>query len=56
MTLPKGQIQTIFAPGTELDLYGLPLRINSLSITELPRMHLPRFALQGKCVARFALG
>ncbi len=41
LTLTKAQIQSIFAPGTELDLYGLPLRINSLSITELQRAIYP---------------
>ncbi|MEH2138585.1 hypothetical protein [Nostoc sp.] len=36
LRLPKAQIQSIFTPGAELDLYGIPLRINSLSIKELP--------------------
>ena len=36
-SLSKGQIQTLFAPGLELDLYGIGLRINSLNITELSR-------------------
>lgn len=34
--LSKSTIEGIFAPGLELDFYGLPLRINSLSISELP--------------------
>lgn len=40
-TLSKGFLQQIFAPGGELDLYGLPLRISSISITELPRSIYP---------------
>ncbi|MEW5856722.1 MAG: hypothetical protein AB1861_05005, partial [Cyanobacteriota bacterium] len=40
-TLPKSTLQEIFAPGGELDLYGIPLRINSASFTELPRAIYP---------------
>jgi hypothetical protein len=40
-TLSKSVLQSIFAPGGEFDLYGLPLRINSVSITELPRAIYP---------------
>ena len=40
-TLTKSQLQSVFTPGNELDLYGLPLRINSVSITELPRSIYP---------------
>jgi hypothetical protein len=52
MTLPKSVIQTIFAPGTELDLYGLPLRINSISVTELPRAIYP----DSRCNVSVSLG
>ncbi|MBD2492484.1 hypothetical protein [Aulosira sp. FACHB-615] len=37
----KSTLQNIFKPGTEIDLYGIPLRINSLNLTELPRAIYP---------------
>ncbi|MBD2364518.1 hypothetical protein H6G36_25650 [Anabaena minutissima FACHB-250] len=40
-TLRKAQLQAIFAPGSELDLSGIPLRINNANITELPRAIYP---------------
>ncbi|RCJ41925.1 hypothetical protein A6769_38540, partial [Nostoc punctiforme NIES-2108] len=52
LRLSKAQIQSIFAPGTELDLYGLPLRINSLNIKELPRSIYP----DGRCKISASLG
>lgn len=52
LTLSKSQIQSIFAPGTELDLYGLPLRINSISITELQRSIYP----DSRCRVSVSLG
>ncbi|MCC5618829.1 hypothetical protein LC605_27830 [Nostoc sp. CHAB 5836] len=52
MTLPKSLIQTIFAPGTEIDLYGLPLRINSLNIKEYPRSIYPN----SRCDVSVSLG
>ena len=52
LALSKGQIQSIFAPGTELDLYGLPLRINSISITELQRAIYP----DSRCRVSVSLG
>ncbi|ALF56246.1 hypothetical protein ACX27_04205 [Nostoc piscinale CENA21] len=39
--ISKSSLQNIFKPGTEIDLYGIPLRINSLSLTELPRAIYP---------------
>lgn len=50
--LNKAQIQAIFAPGLELDLYGIPLRINNLSITELPRAIYP----DSRCKVSASLG
>jgi hypothetical protein len=52
VALPKGVLQSIFAPGTEIDLYNVPLRINSLRITELPRSIYP----DGRCVVAASLG
>jgi hypothetical protein len=52
VALPKGVIQGILAPGTEIDLYNVPLRINSLRITELPRSIYP----DGRCIVTASLG
>ncbi|MEH1789670.1 MAG: hypothetical protein V7L23_29970 [Nostoc sp.] len=52
VALPKGVIQNILAPGTEIDLYNVPLRINSLKITELSRSVYP----DGRCNVSAALG
>lgn len=51
-TLSKGFLQTVFAPGTELDFYGLPLRINNNSITELARSIYPDM----RCKVSVSLG
>ncbi|MFN6560020.1 MAG: hypothetical protein RMY28_009450 [Nostoc sp. ChiSLP01] len=51
-TLPKSQLQAIFTPGGELELYGIPLRINSVSITELPRAIYP----DARCQLSVSLG
>ncbi len=37
----KSFLQAALTPGLEVDIYGIPLRINSLSITELPRAIYP---------------
>ncbi|MBN3946743.1 MAG: hypothetical protein HWQ38_09700 [Nostoc sp. NMS7] len=52
VVLPKGIIQNILAPGTEIDIYNVPLRINSLRITELPRSIYP----DGRCIVTASLG
>lgn len=41
IALEKRYIQQILAPGQEVEIYGLPLRIESLSITEIPRAIAP---------------
>lgn len=51
-TLGKSELQGIFAPGTEIDLYNIPLRINSIKITELPRSVYP----DGRCIVTASLG
>ncbi len=51
-TLSKGQLQSLFAPGLELDLYGIALRINNISITELPRSIYPN----SRCKVSVSLG
>jgi hypothetical protein len=40
-TAAKSIIQSAFRPGREVDVYGTPLRINSISIKELPRSIYP---------------
>ncbi|ARV58081.1 hypothetical protein BZZ01_05020 [Nostocales cyanobacterium HT-58-2] len=52
LTLDKSTLQQIFAPGAELDLYGLPLRINNISITELSRAIYP----DARCKLSVSLG
>ncbi|KYC42059.1 hypothetical protein WA1_18835 [Scytonema hofmannii PCC 7110] len=51
-TLSKSQLQQIFTPGTELEIYGLPLRINSIRIVELPRSIYP----DSRCKISVSLG
>ncbi|NJO65404.1 MAG: hypothetical protein HC836_47115 [Richelia sp. RM2_1_2] len=41
IALPRSVIQNILSPGLEVDIYGLPLRIENLDITELPRTIYP---------------
>ena len=41
IALPKSIIQQILSPGLEIDIYGLPLRIENLDIVELPRAIYP---------------
>ena len=52
VALPKGVLQDILAPGTEIDLYNVPLRINSLRIIELPRSIYP----DGRCTVTASMG
>jgi hypothetical protein len=41
IALPKSIIQQVLSPGLEINIYGLPLRIENLDITELPRAIYP---------------
>jgi hypothetical protein len=52
IALSKAQIQSLLAPGTELDLYGLPLRINNINVKELKRSAYP----VGLCRVSVSLG
>lgn len=40
-TFPKSFLQTVFRPGGEINIDGIPLRINNAQITELPRSAYP---------------
>lgn len=51
-TLRKGQLQQIFAPGLEINLFGIPLRINNLNIKEFPRSIYP----DARCKVSVSLG
>lgn len=39
--LSKSFIQNLFVPGLEIDIYGIPFRINNISIDEQPRSKFP---------------
>ena len=41
IALPKSTIVQVLSPGLEIDIYGIPLRIENLDIKELPRAVYP---------------
>lgn len=48
----KNSLQSSLYPGLELDIYGIPLRVNSISIKELPRAIYP----DGRCRVSISFG
>lgn len=44
-TAPKEVVMDVLKPGREIDLFGIPLRVNSISISEIPRAIAPDMRL-----------
>lgn len=51
-TLSKNILQSIFKPGKEFNIYGIPFRINNIQIQEMPRSIHP----DSRCRISVSLG